>query len=100
METRASYVLIGAFTLAGILGMLGFFIWLANMQLDRQYADYDILFDNVSGLGTASDVRFNGVSVGQVTAIALYELDPSKVAVRIQIDADTPIKEEIGRAHV
>jgi phospholipid/cholesterol/gamma-HCH transport system substrate-binding protein len=92
METRANYVLIGAFTLAGILGLLGFFVWLANLQLDRQYAYLDILFDNVSGLGVGGDVRFNGVSVGQATSVALYERDPSKVIVRVQVDADTPLK--------
>ncbi|PZQ51625.1 MAG: MCE family protein [Rhodovulum sulfidophilum] len=92
METRANYVLIGAFTLAGVLGVLGFFIWLANLQLDRQYAHFDILFDNVSGLAVGGDVRFNGVSVGQATSVDLYEKDPSKVIVRVQVDADTPVK--------
>jgi phospholipid/cholesterol/gamma-HCH transport system substrate-binding protein len=92
METRANYVLIGAFTLAGILGLLGFFIWLANLQLDRQYAYLDILFDNVSGLTVGGDVRFNGVSVGQATSVELYEKNPSKVIVRVQVDAATPLK--------
>ena len=92
METRANYVLIGAFTLAGILAALGFFIWLANLQLDRQYAYYDITFDNVSGLNVASAVNFNGVSVGQVTQIHLYPKNPAKVLVRVQVDANTPIK--------
>ena len=47
METRANYVLIGAFTLAGILGTLGFILWLAKVQVDRQFAYYDIRFDAV-----------------------------------------------------
>ncbi len=94
METRANYVLIGAFTVLGIIGALGFFVWLANLQLDRQFADYDILFDNVSGLSVSGNVSFNGVSVGKVTAINLYPKDPSKVIVRIQIGADTPIKND------
>ncbi len=92
METRANYVLIGAFTLAGIVAALGFFIWLANLQLDRQYAYYDITFDNVSGLSVAGSVNFNGVSVGQVTQIDLYPKDPAKVLVRVQVDSNTPIK--------
>ena len=53
METRANYVLIGAFTLAGILGTLGFILWLAKVQVDRQFAYYDIRFESVSGLGAA-----------------------------------------------
>ena len=35
---------------------LGFFVWLAKFQIDRQYAYYDVLFDNVSGLSRAADV--------------------------------------------
>jgi len=68
METRANFVLIGAFTLFGILGSLGFFLWLAKVEVDRQYAYYDILFENVSGLGEAGDVRYNGLPVGQTVA--------------------------------
>jgi len=92
METRANYVLIGAFTLAAIIGALGFFLWLAKVEVDRQYAYYDILFDSVSGLSEAGDVRYNGLPVGQVIRLALDRNDPSKVRVRIEIDADTPVK--------
>ena len=49
METRANYVLIGAFTLAGIVLGLAFFVWLAKIQIDRQYAYYDVLFDERLG---------------------------------------------------
>ncbi len=94
METRANYVLIGAFTLVGILAALGFFLWLAKVEVDRQYAYYDILFDSVSGLGEAGDVRYNGLPVGQVTRLSLDEDDPSKVRVRIEIGAEVPIKED------
>ena len=92
METRANFVLIGAFTLFGIVGSLGFFLWLAKVEIDRQYAYYDILFDNVSGLGEAGDVRYNGLPVGQVVLLALDHDDPSKVRVQIEINAETPVK--------
>ena len=91
METRANYVLIGAVTLFGIVAGFVFFIWLASVQVDRQYDHYDILFNDVSGLSQAADVRFNGLSVGQVVSLNLYEKDPSKVRVRIEVDAKTPI---------
>ena len=42
METRANYVLIGACTLLAIMLGLGFFVWLAKFQVDRQYAYYDV----------------------------------------------------------
>ncbi|MEX0283073.1 MAG: MlaD family protein [Paracoccaceae bacterium] len=92
METRANYVLIGAFTLAGLLGIAGFLLWLANVQVNRQFAYYDVLFDNVAGLSAAGAVRYNGLPVGQVVGLELDDDDPSKVRVRLEVDASTPIK--------
>lgn len=91
METRAHFIIIGLFTLLGILGGLGFFLWLASVQIDRQYAQYGVLFDNVSGLDQSADVLFNGVAVGSVTGIRIWENDPSKAYVAIEIDATTPV---------
>jgi len=92
METRANFILIGAFTLFGILGILGSILWFAKVQVDQQYAYYDILFDSVSGLGEAGDVRYNGLPVGQVVSLALDADDSSKVRVRIEVSAQTPIR--------
>lgn len=92
METRANYILIGAFTLLAILGTLGFFIWLASVQINRQYATYGILFDDVSGLDASGDVLFNGIPVGKVIGLRIYEKDPSKVLTTIQIDAGIPVR--------
>lgn len=91
METRANYILIGAFTLAGILGAFGFFLWLAKFEITRQYAYYDVLFDNVSGLSAAGGVSYNGLPVGQVISLNLDDDDPSKVRVRLEVDADIPV---------
>ncbi len=94
METRANYILIGAFTLAALLGAFGFFLWLAKFEVTRQYAYYDVLFDNVSGLSAAGGVSFNGLPVGQVISLNLDDDDPSKVRVRIEVDADIPVTED------
>lgn len=93
METRASYVLIGAFTVLSILAGLAFLIWLAKVQLDRNYAYYDVLFDTVAGLALASPVQFNGVDVGKVTAIDLDRDDPGRVRVRIELISATPVRQ-------
>ncbi|NVO57761.1 MCE family protein [Rhodobacteraceae bacterium B1Z28] len=94
METRANYILIGAFTLAGLLGAFGFFLWLAKFEVSRQYAYYDVLFDNVSGLSAAGGVSYNGLPVGQVISLNLDDKNPSKVRVRIEVDADIPVTAE------
>ncbi len=93
METRASYVLIGAFTIFAIFAGLGFFLWLAKVQIDKTYTQYDILFDQVPGLAESSPVRFNGVDVGTVLTIALDRTAASKVRVRIEVSANTPIRQ-------
>jgi phospholipid/cholesterol/gamma-HCH transport system substrate-binding protein len=94
METKANYVLIGLFTLGGLLGALGLLLWFAKVEVDRQYAYFDILFEDVSGLGSASDVRYNGLPVGQVVDLGLDDADSSQVRVRIEVSADTPVNTE------
>ena len=92
METRANYILIGAFTLAGFIGLLAFLLWFARVELDRQFAYYDINFESVSGLSRASDVRFAGLPVGQVVAVNLSPDGDGTVRVRIEIAQDVPIR--------
>ena len=92
METKTNYVLIGLFTILAIAAGLGFFLWLAKVQIDRTYTQYDVIFDQVSGLGQSSAVTFNGVNVGRVLTITLDRTDPSKVRVRIEVAASTPVR--------
>ncbi|MEH6833075.1 MCE family protein [Falsihalocynthiibacter arcticus] len=92
METRANFVLIGAFTLAGLVGIMAFFLWFAQAELDRQFAYYDIRFSSVSGLDNASDVRFSGLAVGQVVDVRLTPERDGTILVRIEVDAETPVR--------
>lgn len=94
METRANYILIGVFTLLSIIGTLVFFIWLASVQVNKQYQSYGILFEDVSGLDASGDVQFNGVSVGKVIGLQIAEQDPSKVFTTIEIEADIPVRSD------
>lgn len=92
METQARYMLVGVFTVLCLLAGLGFTLWLAKVQLNRTFTQYDIVFDTVAGLGQASAVQYNGVDVGKVLTIELGRADPAKVRVRIEIYASTPIR--------
>ena len=47
---RANFILIGLFTLVTILGTLAFFVWLASVQINKQYQTYGILFEDVSAI--------------------------------------------------
>ncbi len=92
METKANYVLIGAFTLAGFLGILLFLMWFAKLQLNRQFAWYDIYFPEVAGLSVASNVTFSGLSVGKVIEMGLSDRDDGRVWVRVEVREDTPVR--------
>jgi len=94
METRARYILVGAFTVLGLLAALGFMLWLARVEISRTFAKYDIVFDTVAGLSETSVVRYNGVDVGTVLAIALDFQNPSLVRVRIEVNAATPVRQD------
>lgn len=92
METRANYILIGAFTLAGVLGIVALFLWFARVELDRQFSYYDVRFTSVSGLSDASDVRFSGLPVGQVVDVRLAPDRDGTILVRVEVAADTPVR--------
>jgi phospholipid/cholesterol/gamma-HCH transport system substrate-binding protein len=93
METRANYVLIGAFTLAVIVGAFLFVLWFSGASKTAEQKAYRIVFTgSVSGLGRGSSVLFNGLSVGAVRSIDFLPDDPSKVAAMIEVAGRTPIK--------
>lgn len=93
MESRNSYLVVGAVTVLLLAGLLGFILWLSNYTRDAR-KEYDIFFrQSVSGLATGSPVTFSGVPVGQVRRIALMPESPEFVRVRIEIDAGVPILE-------
>jgi len=93
METRAHHLLIGSFVLLFLFGILGFSLWLAKAQINRDVARYNIFFTgSVAGLGLNGDVRFNGIKVGSVSQISIDRENTSKVRVTVDVAADTPIR--------
>jgi phospholipid/cholesterol/gamma-HCH transport system substrate-binding protein len=93
METKANYVLIGAFTLAVIAGGFLFVLWFSGASKNTEHKTFKIVFSgSVSGLTRGSTVLFNGLNVGAVTSIDFLENDPGKVAALIDISGRTPVK--------
>jgi len=91
METKANYALIGTFTILGFLAMMGFVMWFAKLELNRQFAYYDVYFTDISGLAVSSQVQFSGLAVGRVVST---ELAPQRSAVRVRLELreDTPVR--------
>lgn len=62
METRANYVLIGAFTLAVIAAAFGFVLWFQSLHTIKQRSPLRVIFEGpASGLRNGGSVNFNGI---------------------------------------
>jgi phospholipid/cholesterol/gamma-HCH transport system substrate-binding protein len=93
METRAPYALIGIFVLAAVTAVFGFVYWLHNTGSLTERAIYRIRFENtVSGLLTGAAVLFNGIRVGEVTALELDPNNPNVVTGTVALAANTPVR--------
>lgn len=93
MENRARYVLVGLFTLAVLAAGFAFTYWLNTAGALQQRSYYRIRYQNsVAGLLVGSAVQFNGVRVGEVTALDLNPSNPKEVTVTIAVTPATPMR--------
>jgi phospholipid/cholesterol/gamma-HCH transport system substrate-binding protein len=93
METTAKYRLMGAFTLATVVGLFGFVYWLNNVAGLTERRIYQIRFQGaVPGLRPGAAVQFNGIRVGEVTDLRLDAQMPQRVTATIAIDSATPVR--------
>ena len=99
MENKAHYALVGTFVLLGLLAIIGFVAWVSNAQFDQQFDEYEVSFQGgVQGLSQGTEVRFNGLKVGDVTRLRIDPNDTNAVLVDIQVTTDTPVDtKSIGR---
>ena len=92
METRANYVLIGAFTLAAVVGAFLFIMWIAGYGTAGSHRTYQVVFNgSVSGLSNGANVSFNGIKIGEVTHLTFSRSDPHQVVADIDVSSDAPI---------
>jgi phospholipid/cholesterol/gamma-HCH transport system substrate-binding protein len=93
MENRARYILVGLFTLAVIAAGFAFTYWLNTTGGLQQRSYYQIRYQNsVAGLLVGSAVQFNGVRVGEVTALDLNPAKPKEVIVTVAVTPSTPVR--------
>lgn len=94
METRAHHVIIGLFTLAGLLATLAFGIWLVKSGKQQETREYQVVFQEaVTGLVVGSLVQYNGLRVGEVRQLQLDPKDPRRVLADVEVSAATPINQ-------
>ncbi|MGB3272250.1 MAG: MlaD family protein [Xanthobacteraceae bacterium] len=93
METRAPFVVVGAFVLAAIVAVFGFVYWLHNSGGIGPRTTYRVQFDGaVPGLLVGAAVLFNGIRVGEVTDLALAPDHPRRVDAVIAVASATPVR--------
>lgn len=92
METRANFALIGALVLASVLAFGSFTLWLGQSQFNRDFDIYEIVFEGPVTLESGASVRFNGISVGEVTRVAIDRGNDRMVRARIRVNSDTPVR--------
>ena len=93
MERNANYAMVGIASVILLVGLAAFVLWLARVQIARDYDIYDILFDGpVRGISTGGEVHFNGIKVGEITRIALDPVNATRVIARVKVTSDVPIR--------
>ncbi|MEQ1931380.1 MAG: MlaD family protein [Parvularculaceae bacterium] len=91
METRAHYVLIGAFVLCAIALAFLFILW--KSQTQREFDRYEIVFsERVSGLTEGAAVLFNGIQKGEVETLDIDPNDPNLTVALVHVYKDLPVK--------
>ena len=86
METRANFVLIGAFTLGAVVAAFLFVMWIVGYGATGTHRRYQIIFNgSVSGLSTGATVLFNGLKVGEVTNLGFVKGNASQVVADIDV---------------
>jgi phospholipid/cholesterol/gamma-HCH transport system substrate-binding protein len=93
METRANYVLIGAFTLAVIAAAFGFVLWFQSLHTTKARSPIRIVFEGpASGLRNGGSVNFNGIRIGEVISVKLD--NPRRVVALAMVENKAPIRKD------
>tara|TARA_A100000171_G_C2129335_1_gene145637 strand:- start:1340 stop:2245 length:906 start_codon:yes stop_codon:yes gene_type:complete len=95
METRASYITVGAFVLALLTGLLLFVLWMSRVDFRAHLPTYHIYFSgSVAGLRENDSVRFHGIPIGKVKKISVDPKNVERVIVEATIDHTYLIRED------
>ena len=92
MDTKVNYSVVGLFVILLGATAIMLFLWLSAFKHHQTYNTYLVyMYEEVSGIGPQTPVRFNGVKLGYVQEIALNPLDPQQVILTLKIKKETPV---------
>src|SRR3954449_7077050 len=93
METRANYVLIGAFTLAVIAAAFGFVLWFQSLHTTKARSPLRIVFEGpAAGLRNGGSVNFNGIRIGEVISVKLD--NPRRGVALALVEKNAPLRKD------
>ena len=93
MEPKVNYILVGSFVAFLGAAVLAGILWLGKTDYRGAYDRYEAYMkESVAGLSVDSTVKYRGVDVGRVRAIALRSDNPEEVLLTMDIVRGTPIK--------
>lgn len=85
MQNNKQYLLIGSFVISGFALIIAILLWFSASSRNS-YNTYRVIFhESVDGVTTSSIVKYNGVEVGKVHAVALDDKNPNNVLVDIDV---------------
>ena len=95
MEPKVNYILVGSFVAFLGAAVLVGILWLGKTDYRGTYDRYEAYMkESVAGLSVDSTVKYRGVDVGRVKAIALNHNNPEEVLLTMDIVRGTPIKSD------
>lgn len=93
MEPKVNYVVVGSFVALLGAAILAGILWLGKTDYRGSYDRYEAYMkESVAGLSVDSTVKYRGVDVGRVKAIALNPDNPEQVMLTLDIKRGTPVK--------
>ncbi|HTP46647.1 MAG TPA: MlaD family protein [Casimicrobiaceae bacterium] len=96
MEAKVNFTVVGIFVLTLGAALIGGVLWLSSGKyFGQSYAIYRCyMTDSVAGLNLNAPVKYHGVDVGTVRAIALNPANTEEVQLTLAISRGTPVKED------
>jgi len=85
---------VGAFVLACFSLMAFTIVYLMHAQFSRDTVPYRTYLRYAGGLEPGAEVLFGGITVGKVTAVRPWTVDPTKIEILVEVKRGTPLNEK------
>ena len=85
---------VGIFVIIALIIFVATFISVANVQVAGEKVLYKTYFRFAGGLEAGNTVRFGGLKSGVVTVVQVWEDNPTRIEVLMEVGGDVPVNEK------